>query len=68
VNVIQTGLAPTLVLVSGLPKDVFDGLQAQLAVNRSIFYRDLAAGPFYGFNRQGRKPRRRSSKTGGGRA
>ena len=44
VNVIQTGLAPTLVLVSGLPKDVFDGLQAQLAVNRSIFYRDLAAG------------------------
>ena len=44
VNVIQTGLAPTLVLVSGLPKDVFDGLQAQLAVNRWIFYRDLAAG------------------------
>ena len=35
----------------GLPKEVFDGLQAQLAANRSLFYRDLAAGPFYGFNR-----------------
>jgi non-heme chloroperoxidase len=37
----------------GLPKDVFDGLQAQLAANRSVFYRDLPAGPFYGFNRPG---------------
>src|SRR4051794_1953077 len=40
----------------GLPKEVFDGLQAQLAANRSQFYRDLAAGPFYGFNRPGAKP------------
>ena len=39
----------------GLPKDVFDGLQAQLAANRSVFYRDLAAGPFCGFNRPGAK-------------
>jgi non-heme chloroperoxidase len=39
----------------GLPKDVFDGLQAQLAANRSIFYRELASGPFYGFNRPGAK-------------
>jgi pimeloyl-ACP methyl ester carboxylesterase len=37
----------------GLPKKVFDDLQAQLATNRSVFYRDLAAGPFYGFNRHG---------------
>jgi non-heme chloroperoxidase len=35
----------------GLPKDVFDGFQAQLAANRSQFYRDVPAGPFYGFNR-----------------
>ena len=35
----------------GLPKEVFDGLQAQLAANRSQFYRDLAAGPSYGYNR-----------------
>jgi non-heme chloroperoxidase len=37
----------------GLPKEVFDGLQAQLAANRAKFYRDLPAGPFYGFNRPG---------------
>src|SRR5438067_4971421 len=37
----------------GLPKEVFDGLQAQLAANRSQFYRHLPTGPFYGFNRPG---------------
>ena len=40
----------------GLPKEVFDGLQAQLAASRTQFYRDLAAGPFYGYNRPGAKP------------
>ena len=40
----------------GLPKEVFDGFQAQVAEHRSEFYRDLAAGPFYGFNRPGAKP------------
>jgi len=40
----------------GLPKEVFDGLQAQVAKNRAQFYRDFAAGPFYGFNRPGAKP------------
>jgi non-heme chloroperoxidase len=39
----------------GLAKEVFDGLQAQLAANRAQFYRDLPAGPFYGFNRPGVK-------------
>jgi non-heme chloroperoxidase len=39
----------------GLPKEVFDDLQAQLAANRSQFYRDIAAGPFYGYNRPGAK-------------
>ena len=39
----------------GLPKEVFDGLQAQLAANRAQFYRDLPEGPFYGFNRPGVK-------------
>jgi non-heme chloroperoxidase len=37
----------------GLPKEVFDGFQAQLAANCSRFYRDIASGPFYGFNRLG---------------
>ena len=39
----------------GLPKSVFDDLQAQLAANRAKFYRDLPEGPFYGFNRPGAK-------------
>jgi non-heme chloroperoxidase len=39
----------------GLPKEVFDGFQAQVAAHRSQFYRDLAEGPFYGFNRPGVK-------------
>ena len=37
----------------GLPKDVFDGLQAQVATNRAQFYLDFASGPFYGYNRAG---------------
>jgi non-heme chloroperoxidase len=40
----------------GLPKEAFDNLQAQLAANRSQFYYDLPAAPFYGFNRPGVKP------------
>ena len=40
---------------NGLPKEVFDGFQAQLAANRSQFYLDVASGPFYGFNRPGVK-------------
>jgi non-heme chloroperoxidase len=40
----------------GLPIDVFDGLRTALAANRAQFYRDLPAGPFYGFNRPGAKP------------
>ena len=45
---VKTGANP-----EGLPKAVFDDLQAQLAANRSVFYRDLPSGPFYGFNRPG---------------
>ncbi|MGA7921606.1 MAG: alpha/beta hydrolase [Candidatus Acidiferrales bacterium] len=39
----------------GLPKEVFDRLQAQLAADRAQFYYDLPAGPFYGYNRPGAK-------------
>jgi non-heme chloroperoxidase len=38
---------------NGLPKKVFDDYQSALAANRSGFYRDVAAGPFYGYNRPG---------------
>jgi len=40
----------------GLPKDVFDGFQAQLAANRAQFYLDIPTGPFYGYNRPNAKP------------
>lgn len=40
----------------GLAKEVFDDLQNQLFKNRAQFYRDLPAGPFYGFNRPDAKP------------
>jgi non-heme chloroperoxidase len=39
----------------GLPKSVFDDLQKQLAANRAQFYWDVAAGPFYNFNKPGVK-------------
>jgi non-heme chloroperoxidase len=37
----------------GLPKEVFDGIQDGVAKGRSQYYRDFAAGPFYGYNRPG---------------
>jgi non-heme chloroperoxidase len=39
----------------GLPVEVFDGFRAALAENRAQFFRDVLAGPFYGFNRPGAK-------------
>ncbi len=38
----------------GLPKKVFDDFQVALAANRSQFYRDIAAGPFYNYNKTGK--------------
>jgi non-heme chloroperoxidase len=38
----------------GLPKEVFDDFQTQVATNRAQFYHDVPAGPFYGFNRPDR--------------
>src|SRR5690606_1303526 len=40
----------------GLPIEALDEIRAAQAANRSQFYRDLPAGPFYGFNRPGTKP------------
>ncbi|WP_456306097.1 alpha/beta fold hydrolase [Gluconobacter wancherniae] len=37
----------------GLPIEVFDGFRSALAANRAQFFRGVAAGPFYGFNREG---------------
>jgi non-heme chloroperoxidase len=38
---------------AGTPMEVFDGFRSALAANRAQFYLDVAAGPFYGFNRPG---------------
>ncbi|MBX3351690.1 MAG: alpha/beta hydrolase [Phycisphaeraceae bacterium] len=40
----------------GLPLDVFDGIRAGSVKDRSQLYKDLASGPFFGFNRPGAKP------------
>jgi len=39
----------------GLPIEVFDGFRKGVADNRAQLYIDVAAGPFYGFNREGAK-------------
>jgi non-heme chloroperoxidase len=39
----------------GLPIEVFDGFRAALIANRAQFFRDVPAGPFYGFNRPNAK-------------
>jgi non-heme chloroperoxidase len=40
----------------GLPIDVFDGLRAASLADRSTLYRELAGGPFFGYNRPGASP------------
>jgi non-heme chloroperoxidase len=39
----------------GIPMEVFNGFREALAANRAQFFRDVPAGPFYGFNRPGAK-------------
>ncbi|WP_406229207.1 alpha/beta fold hydrolase [Pseudomonas siliginis] len=39
----------------GLPIDVFDGIRAGMIADRSQLFKDIPAGPFYGFNRNGAK-------------
>ena len=39
----------------GLPIEVFDGFRAALVANRAQFFREVAEGPFFGFNRPGAK-------------
>lgn len=50
------GAVPPVMVMSeknpgGLPLEVFDGFRAALVANRAQFFRDIPAGPFYGFNR-----------------
>ncbi|PVX30333.1 alpha/beta fold hydrolase [Sphingomonas pokkalii] len=48
-------MAKTEAYPNGLPLEVFDGFRKGTADNRAQFFRDVAAGPFYGFNREGAK-------------
>jgi non-heme chloroperoxidase len=56
ISAVPPVLVKTATNPGGVPKEVFDGLQAQLAANRAQFYYDFAAGPFYGYNRSSAKP------------
>lgn len=52
------GAVPPLMLKTpanpgGLPIEVFDGFRKKLLADRSQFFEDVPAGPFYGFNRPG---------------
>ena len=50
-SVLQTDANP-----AGTPLTAFEGLQAGIAANRSEFYRNVAAGPFYNFDQPGVTP------------
>jgi non-heme chloroperoxidase len=39
----------------GLPIEVFDGIRTASLADRSLLYKNLASGPFFGFNRPGAK-------------
>lgn len=52
------GAVPPLMVRSadnpgGVPQEVFDGFRSSLLANRAGFFREIASGPFYGFNRNG---------------
>lgn len=40
---------------NGVPMEVFDGLRKASLDNRAQLYKDVASGPFFGFNRPGAK-------------
>ena len=51
VSAIPPIMVKTEAYPGGLPIEVFDGFRSALAANRAQFFRDVPAGPFYGFNR-----------------
>jgi non-heme chloroperoxidase len=50
-SVLQTEANP-----AGVPQAAFEGFQAQIAANRSEFYRAVPSGPFYNFDQPGVEP------------
>jgi non-heme chloroperoxidase len=55
--VLVAAIPPLMLQTSGNPEGtpmaVFDGFRTALAANRAQFFRDVPAGPFFGFNRAG---------------
>jgi non-heme chloroperoxidase len=59
-KLVLVGAVPPIMVKSpsnpgGTPLEVFDDFRKQLAANRSEFFRAVASGPFYGYNRPGAK-------------
>ena len=58
--VLMSAITPLMVKSAknpdGTPIEIFDGFRQALAANRAQFFRDVASGPFYGFNRPGVTP------------
>ncbi len=55
VSAVPPLMAQTATNPEGLPVSVFDGIRAGSIADRSQLYRDIASGPFFGFNRPGAK-------------
>jgi non-heme chloroperoxidase len=55
VSAVPPQMLKTTANPGGLPIDVFDSIRAGEIANRSQLYKDLASGPFFGFNRTGAK-------------
>ena len=57
--VLMSAIPPIMVKTpanpGGLPIEVFDGFRTAYLANRAEFFRDVASGPFFGFNRPGAK-------------
>jgi non-heme chloroperoxidase len=60
VKAVLVGAVPPIMLKTaaypeGLPRQVFDVLRNGMLTDRSQLYRDIASGPFFGFNRSSAK-------------
>ena len=55
VSAVPPQMLKTTTNPGGLPMDVFDGMRAGQTANRAQSYKDIASGPFFGFNRPGAK-------------
>lgn len=57
--VLVSAVAPIMVRTEfnpgGVPMEVFDGFREAFLRDRSQFFREVASGPFFGFNRDGAK-------------